>query len=204
MYAIVENNNITQYVNNPKSVVIGDVRYPAKIFELWSKDEKEAIGIYEIIVDQTNYKDPGYYINTNSSYNFADGQVTESWGTATPKRLEDEDAVDKDGNNILDDDGNQVINYGLKTEKKRIVKQQASGLLSPTDWYVVKATEVADYSVPSNITTFRADVRAKSNEMETQINACTTVDELKALYEYTQQEDGTQTRPLAEFPKEVV
>jgi hypothetical protein len=68
----------------------------------------------------------------------------------------------------------------------------------------VKATEVADYSVPSNITTFRADVRAKSNEMETQIDACTTVDELKALYEYTQQEDGTQTRPLAEFPKEVV
>jgi len=204
MYAIVENNNITQYVNNPKSIVIGDVRYPAKIFELWSKDEKEAIGIYEIIVDQTNYKDPEYYINTNSSYNFADGQVTESWGTATPKRLEDEDAKDQDGNNILDENGNQVINYGLKTEKKRIVKQQASGLLSPTDWYVVKATEVADYSVPSNITTFRADVRAKSNEMETQINACTTVDELKALYEYTQQEDGTQTRPLAEFPEEVV
>ena len=204
MYAIVENNNITQYVNNPKSIVIGDVRYPAKIFELWSKDEKEAIGIYEIIVDQTNYKDPEYYINTNSSYNFADGQVTESWGTATPKRLEDEDAKDQDGNNILDENGNQVINYGLKTEKKRIVKQQASGLLSPTDWYVVKATEVADYSVPSNITTFRTDVRAKSNEMETQIDACTTVDELKALYEYTQQEDGTQTRPLAEFPEEVV
>jgi hypothetical protein len=30
-----------------------------------------------------------------------------------------------------------------------------------------------------------------------------TVDELKALYEYTTQEDGTQTRPLAEFPKEM-
>ena len=40
--------------------------------------------------------------------------------------------------------------------------------------------------------------------METQIDDCTTVDDLKALYEYTQQEDGTQTRPLAEFPKEVV
>ena len=204
MYAIVENNNITQYVNNPKSVVIGDVRYPAKIFELWSKDEKEAIGIYEIIVDKTNYKDPAYYINTDSSYNFADNQVTESWGTAIAKQLEDENAVDENDDPVLDSDGVQIINYGLKTEKKKIVKAQASGLLSPTDWYVVKATEVADYSVPSNITTFRADVRAKSNEMETQIDACTTVDELKALYEYTQQEDGTQTRPLAEFPKEVV
>jgi len=203
MYALVEDNNITKLINNPKSMVIGDVRYPAKIFELWSQSEKEAIGIYEIVVDKTNYKDPAYYNNTNSTYTFSDGQVTESWGTAIPKRLEDENAVDEDGNNILDKDGNQVINYGLKTEKKRIVKQQASGLLAPTDWYVVKATEVADYSVPSNITTFRADVRTKSNEMETQIDACTTVDELKALYEYTRQEDGTITRPLAEFPKEI-
>ena len=206
MYAIVEDNNITQYINNPKSVVIGDVRYPAKIFQLWSQAELNAIGIYEVITDSTNYKDTAYYNNTNEQYNFADGQVTKSWGTATAKRLNDENAVDEDGNNLLDDDGNQVINYGLKTEKKRIVKQQASGLLAPTDWYVVKSTEVADYDVPANILSFRADVRAKSNEMETQIDACTTVDELKALYEYTN--TGTEanpliTRPLAEFPEEI-
>ena len=203
MYAIVENNQVKQIITNPKSLVIGDVRYPAKIFELWSKAELNAIGIYEVITDSTNKKDKAYYNNTNEQYNFADNQVTRSWGIATPKRLEDENAVDENGENILDEDGNQVINYGLKTEKKRIVKQQASGLLAPTDWYVVKATEVADYSVPNNITTFRADVRAKSNKMETQIDACTNVDELKALYEYTEQEDGTITRPLAEFPKEI-
>jgi len=200
MYAIVTDNEITKFINHPKSLVIGDVRYPAKIFQLWSQSEKEAIGIYEIVVDKTNYKDPAYYNNTNSSYTFADGQVTESWGTATAKRLNDENAVDENGDPVLDNDGNQVINYGLKTEKKNIIKQQASGLLAPTDWYVVKASEVADYSVPSNITTFRADVRTKSNEMETQIDACTNVDELKALYEYTEQEDGSITRPLAEFP----
>ena len=206
MYAIVEDNNITQYINNPKSVVIGDVRYPAKIFQLWSQAELNAIGIYEVITDSTNYKDTAYYNNTNEQYNFADGQVTKSWGTATAKRLNDENAVDEDGNNLLDDDGNQVINYGLKTEKKRIVKQQASGLLAPTDWYVVKSTEVADYDVPANVLSFRADVRSKSNEMETQIDNCTTVDELKALYEYTN--TGTEanpviTRPLAEFPEEI-
>ena len=203
MYALVENNEIKQIITNPKSIVVGDVRYPAKIFQLWSKSELNNIGIYEVITDSTNKKDEAYYINTNEEYNFADNQVTRSWGTATPKRLEDEDAVDEDGENILDDDGNQVINYGLKTERKKIVKQQASGLLAPTDWYVVKATEVEDYNVPENITTFRANVRAKSNEMETQINACNNVDELKALYEYTEQEDGTQTRPLAEFPEEI-
>ena len=204
MHAIVKDNNITQLITNPKSVVIGDVRYPAKIFELWSKSELNAIGIYEVVTDSTNKKNDAYYNNTNEEYNYTDGQVTRSWGTATPKRLEDEDAKDVDGNNILDDDGNQIINYGLKTEKKRIIKQQASKLLAPTDWYVIKANEVADYNVPENITTFRADVRSKSNEMETQIDACNNVDELKALYEYTEQEDGTITRPLAEFPKEVV
>ena len=203
MYALVEDNNITQFINQPKSIVVGDVRYPAKIFQLWSKSEKEAIGLYEVVVDLINYKDPEYYINTNEQYNFTDGQVTKSWGNATPKNLEDLDAVDEDGNDVLDEDGNKIIIDGLKTQKKKIVKQQASGLLTPTDWYVVKATEVTDYNVPENITTFRAEVRAKSNEMETQIDACTTVDELKALYEYTQQEDGTTTRPLAEFPKEI-
>ena len=203
MYAIVENNQITQYVNFPKSVVIGDVRYPAKIFELWSKAEKESIGIHEIVVDQTNYKDPEYYINTDSSYTFANNQVTESWGTATPKRLEDENAVDQNGDPILDEDGNQLINFGLKTVKKKIIKEQASGLLEKTDWHNHKALDDDTYTIPENVKTYRANVRAKSNEMETQIDACTNVDELKALYEYTTQEDGTQTRPLAEFPKEI-
>tara|TARA_Y100000592_G_scaffold59707_1_gene93431 strand:- start:12 stop:614 length:603 start_codon:yes stop_codon:yes gene_type:complete len=200
MHAIVKDNNITQLITNPKSVVIGDVRYPAKIFSLWSQSELNNIGIYEVITDSTNKKDEAYYYNTNEEYNYADGQVTRSWGTATPKRLEDEDAVDKNGDPVLDDDGVQLINYGLKTEKKRIVKQQASGLLEKTDWYVVKATEVADYNVPENITTFRADVRSKSNEMESQIDACNSVEELETLY--TRDQNGT--RPLAEFPEEVV
>ena len=204
MYALIVNNEIKEIITNPKAMIIDDVQYPAKIFQLWSSSELNAIGIYEVITDTSNFKDEYYYINTNEQFDYSDNQVTRSWGTATPKRLEDENAIDEDGNNILDADGNQVINYGLKTEKKRIVKQQASGLLAPTDWYVVKATEVEDYNVPENITTYRADVRAKSNEMESQIDACTDVDELKALYEYTTQEDGTQTRPLAEFPKEVV
>ena len=195
MYAIVENNEITKLITNPKSLVIGDVRYPAKIFSVWSASELNAIGIYEVVTDSSNFKDEAYYINTNEEYNFANNQVTRSWGTATPKRLEDEN-----GDPVLDDNGVQLINYGLKTDKKKIVKSQASGLLAPTDWHVVKATEVADYNVPENITTFRTDVRAKSNEMETQIDACTNVEELKTLY--TRDQNGI--RPLAEFPEEVV
>ena len=204
MYAIVENNEITKLISYPKSIVIGDVRYPAKIFQVWSKSEKEAIGIYEVVYDNSNFKDEKWYINTNQSYAFADGTVTASYGTATPKRAEDENAVDEDGNNILDEDGNQVINYGLKTQLIRTIKQQASGLLAPTDWYVVKASEVSDYSVPTNIATYRASVRTKSNEMETAITNATDTPALETLYTYTEQEDGTVTRPLGEFPQEVI
>ena len=52
------------------------------------------------------------------------------------------------------------------------------------------------------MTTYRADVRTASNDMETLIDACTTVDELATLYVYTG-EDGSQTRPLGEFPEAV-
>ena len=206
MYALVINNEITKYFSYPKGFTLGDLQYPKDIFTKWSKLELEAIGIYEVVFDDSNKKDEKWYINTNQSFAFADGVVTASYGAATPKRLNDENAVNEDGNNILED-GVQVINYGLKTEKKKIVKQQASGLLAPTDWYVVKASEVTDYSVPTNIATFRADVRTKSNEMETMINNCTTVDELKALYEYTNtgtEENPVIERPLPEFPKEVI
>ena len=207
MYALVEDNEIKKIITNPKPMIIDDVQYPAKIFQLWSEVELNAIGIYEVVTDLSNKKDEQYYINTDEQYTYANDEVTRSWGTATAKQLEDSlwTQEDSDNEDLPDDkEVGDVKVEGLKTQKKRIVKQQASGLLAPTDWYVVKANEVEGYTVPANITTFRSDVRAKSNEMETQIDACNTVDELKALYEYTRQEDGTTTRPLAEFPEEVV
>ena len=86
MYALVKNDNIEKIINNPKAMIIDDVQYPAKIFQLWSSSELNAIGIYEVITDSSNYKDETYYINTNVEYNFANEQVTRSWGTATPKK----------------------------------------------------------------------------------------------------------------------
>ena len=203
MYAIVENNEVKQIITNPKSLVIEDVRYPAKIFQLWSKSELNNIGIYEVVTDSTNFKDQAYYINTNEEYNFEDNQVTRLWGTATPKLLEDRNETNEDGSPMLDENGNQIVTKGLKSQKKNIIKQQASGLLEKTDWHNHKALDDETYTIPNDIKTYRANVRSKSNEMETQIDACTNVDELKALYEYTTQKDGTQTRPLAEFPKEI-
>jgi len=203
MYALVEDNNITQIITNPKTMVIGDVRYPAKIFQLWSQSELNAIGIYEVITDSSNFKDEKWYINTNESYAFADNQVTRSWGTATPKAHADSlwTQQDSDDGDLPDDkEVGDVKVEGLKTVLIRTIKQQASGLLAPTDWYVVKASEVSDYSVPTNIATYRASVRTKSNEMETAITNASDTPALETLYTYTRQEDGSVTRPLGELP----
>ena len=207
MYAIVENNEITKLISYPKSIVIGDVRYPAKIFQVWSQSEKEAIGIYEVVFDNSNFKDEKWYINTNQSYAFADGTVTASYGTATPKAHADTlwtQQDSDDGDLPSDKEVGDVKVEGLKTTLIRTIKQQASGLLAPTDWYVVKASEVSDYSVPTNIATYRASVRTKSNEMETLITNAVDTPALETLYTYTEQEDGTVTRPLGEFPQEVI
>ena len=205
MYALVIDETITKYFSYPKGFTLNGNQYPADIFTKWSVKEKEAIGIYEVVFDDSNKKDEGYFINTNEQFKFENNKVISYFGTATPKQLEDVNAVDEDGEPVLED-GVQVVIKGLKSQKIQIVKQQASGLLAPTDWYVVKANEVEGYTIPTAISTFRTEVRAVSNQQEAQINACTTAEQLKALYEYTNtgtEESPIYTRPLAEYPKEI-
>ncbi len=194
MFALVQDGSITKTLSGNRGITIGDVQYPQSIYTLWSAAEREAIGIYEVVWDNTNKKDEAYYTNTNQTFAFADGVTTASFGSATAKALADANETDADGVEL----DPVVVIEGLKTQHKRIIKQQASGLLTTTDWYVIKATDVESYSVPSAITTYRANVRTKSNDMEVLIDACSTVDELAALYVYT---DGT--RPLGEFPEAV-
>jgi len=207
MWGLVENNEIKKIINQPKGLVIGDTRHSRNIFSFrWTNEEREAIGIYEVVFDNSNKKDEAYYNNTNQSFNFADGKVTASYGTATAKLLEDRNEVDEAGEPLLDDKGNQVVTQGLKSQKKANIKQQASSLLAPTDWYVVKAAEVESYSVPEAMTTYRADVRTASNSMESKIDACNTVDELAALYQHVNtgtEENPVMERPLGEFPEAV-
>ena len=200
MWALVEDNAITKIIKNPKSMVIGETRHSRKIFELWSTEELEAIGIYEIVFDNSNKKDEEYYNNTNQSFNYADGQVTASYGTATPKELNDRNATDEAGEEL----DPVVVIKGLKSQKKESIKQQASGLLELTDWYNHKALDDNTFTIPANITTYRANIRAKSNEMETAIDNASDVDALATLYKYVNTADEGEPivmeRPLGEFP----
>jgi len=204
MFALVESGTITQFPKGNKGITIGDNQYPQSIYTVWTEAERNAIGIYTVTIDNTNKKNEEIWINTDITYTFTGSAVTGSYGTATAKRLNDENAVDEDGNNVLDADGNQVINYGLKTQYKNKFNAEAAALLSRTDWYVIKAADVTDYNVPSNITTYRAAVRTKVNAMETSIDNCSDVDALITLLTYTTDSEGVTSRPLGEFPDEVV
>jgi len=199
MFALVEDGKITQMPKGNKGITIGDNQYPASIYTLWTEAERNAIGIYTVEIDSTNKKDEEWYINTNITYAFGSGKVTGTYGTATAKAIADADAVDEDGNKIKDENGNQVIIEGLKTIKKRMIDNQCAGLLAPSDWMVVKATETGG-TMDSGWKTWRASVRTKCNSMQTQIDNASDVDALAALFTYTEQEDGSVTRPLGEFP----
>ena len=197
MWALLNSDNtINKILTRPKALTIGKVNYPSNIFMLWTSSELEAIGIYEIVIDNSNLKSQEYYINTNQTFAFADGVVTASYGTATAKPLDDILFTAQDETDELGVEG-EVKQPGIRKGYKDIINQQAGGLLQDTDWMVIRATE-GGTAVPSDITTWRAAVRTKANAMQVQIDGAADVDALAALYVYN---DSTPpVRPLGEFP----
>ena len=183
-------------------MVINNVRHSKNIFELWSKAELEAIGIYEVEFDNTNKKDDKWYINTNQSFAFAGGKITASYGTATARAHADTLYTNQDktdGKIPTGKDVGDLAAEGLKTVLIRNVKAQAAQILQDTDWYIVRKAD-AGTAVPSAITNHRAAVRTKAAEMETAITNASNTPALETLYTYTEQEDGSFTRPLGELP----
>ena len=134
------------------------IQYPSNWLRLTSWEEKEAIGITE--VPDPEPVDTRFY-----------------WDHDLPKRLEDDPAVDENDDPVLDENGVQVINTGLKTQWKAQQDQTAYSLLAPTDWYVVRKTEVGT-DVPVGITSFRADVRTICEGRKNAIGLATDVPSL--------------------------
>jgi hypothetical protein len=202
MFALVESGSITKYFSGNRGITLGDVQYPKSIFTLWSKAEKESIGIYEVEFDNSNRKDEKWYINTNQSFAFAGGKVTASYGSATAKAHADTLWTQKDSDDGLIPDGKDVGDIkdrGLKYYLIQDIKKQAAGILQETDWYITRKAD-AGTAVPSAITTHRAAVRTKAAEQETAITNAADTPALETLYTYTEQEDGSVTRPLGELP----
>jgi|TARA_R110001632_G_scaffold59478_1_gene144639 hypothetical protein len=202
MYALVEDGSITKYFSGNKGITIGDIQYPKAIFTLWTKSEREAIGIYEIVWDNSKKKEEAWYINTNASFSFGSGKVTASYGDATAKAHADTLYTAQDESDGKGTEG-EVKVEGLKTIKIRDIKKEAANILETTDWYILRKAD-ADTAVPSSITNHRAAVRTKCAAMETLVTNASNTAAIQTLYTYVNTADEgdpeVMERPLGEFP----
>ena len=159
------------------------VQHPAN-WHIWSPSDKAAAGLTEV----TPETPPDSRLYTWGYQ--ADG-VTIS---KTAKNLNDVNEVDRDGDPILDDDGNQLVTRGVKWNLKQEVKTQQGSLLAQTDWAVVRKADKGT-AIPSNIQTYRDAIRTKATEMETAIDNAANTAAVAALFiTYTANEDGSVTK----------
>jgi uncharacterized protein YeeX (DUF496 family) len=192
MWARIENNTIIEYYDRKQSLVLNNVRYSSQIFTIWTDAQRKELGIVPIVISGSHL-DTNYYIEHNHTDAVAaDGNsVIRTIGVkAADHKLEDVDAVDEDGNAFLDDYGVQMVTRGLKYNAIQKVKQQQSGYLSRTDWYIIRKADVGT-AIPTAIQTFRNAIRADATRIENAITAATTMDEFIALHTTTYNEDRT-------------
>jgi hypothetical protein len=198
MFALVESGSITKYLSGNQGITLNDLQYPRAIYTLWTEAERNAIGIYSIVYDNTNKKDERWYINTNQSYTFANSKVTATYGSATAKAHADTTWTAQDEEDGLGTEG-EVASRGLKYNLIRDVKLEAANELAKTDWYITRKAEKST-AIPSAITTHRNLVRSRQAAMETSITNASDTPALETLYTYTTDSDGVHSRPLAEIP----
>jgi hypothetical protein len=164
----------------------GTVTHPTN-WAIWSDADKKAAGLV--------WEDPPAPFD-NRFY----------WDASTPKALDDVNEV-RDGKPLLDDKGNQVVTLGLKSQWKQTIKQQAAGLLAPTDWYVTRKSEDSTATIPSNVTTYRAAVRTKSGQIETAITNAADHAAFMALFDAPMDDQDppapTGNAPIADWPDEI-
>ena len=167
---------------NPLAVdvpfTVGDVNYPANWLRLSTAQEKKDLGITE--VDDPKTYDNRFY-----------------WGDGTAKKLTDTNEVDKNGDPVLDENGDQVVTLGVKSVLKAQEKVTAGSLLARYDWYVIRKAE-SSKAIPTAIKTYRTAIRTACATRETEIDNCTDTAALVTLY--GSKEDGTPN--MTQYPKD--
>jgi len=192
MWALIKSNKIEEIISNPKEMIIDDVRHPRALFSAWTDAERKAIGILPVTISGTSLNS-AYYIEKNEAFAIAGDKnsVVRTIGEkAADRKLEDEDAKDQDGNKLKDKDGNQVINYGLKTNAKNKATTDANGLLQGFDWLIQRKV-TADTAIPSDVITYMASIRTDHKAICDAIDGASDLDAFIALHNDTYKGDGT-------------
>ena len=171
MWAMVKAGQVTAIYSRPKAITIGDIQHPASIFTAWTAEQKKAIGIYEY--SEVNARPDNRYYTQGTSETVVDdsaGTVVKTWTHAAKNLADTSETVE----------GETVVTLGVKSKEKERVKIMASSLLQGSDWMAIRAAE-GGTAVPSDVSTYRAAVRTKSNSMETAITNAADMDAVIAL-----------------------
>jgi hypothetical protein len=180
MWAQVKDGSVEKIIAHPKSMVDENgVQHPRSIFSMWTKEEKIAIGIYDVIMAPTY--DDKYYISHNPTYAVVGDNVVQSIEKAGDHELEDVINTDEDGNSYIDlMTGTISTSLGLKSKAIDTVKLQQASYLAQTDWAIIRKSDNGT-EIPDNIQTYRDAVRVKAEEMEEAITKATTMEAFKKL-----------------------
>ena len=191
MWALIKDNKIEQIYQRPKSLVIGEVRYPSNMFTKYTDAEKAAIGIYPVEDSGTKGNDKFEYTSSPTyTWSASDKKVTTSY-TITEKSLVDVEAKDESGNNILDEKGNKTYNYGLKTQAKEKAKQQANSYIKQFNWLVERSIYDSSKTIPSVVGTYVGNIKADCATIEAAIDGASDMAAFKKLYDWEYNEDGS-------------
>ena len=193
MWGYVKDNKVEEIIKFPRTFIDteNNIKHPRAIFNTWTWEQLNTIGLYEVVDSGSKGNDKFEY-TSQAQYSFSskNKNITTSY-TITEKALDDTEAKDEDGKNILDEDGNKVMNYGLKTQAIEQTKRTANSLISRFNWLVERSIYDSSKTIPDAVKSYVASIRADSDAIETAVTNCKTLDELKALYNDEYNEDGT-------------
>jgi hypothetical protein len=187
-----DKDTIEEIIVNPKTMTVDGITHPKTLFSLWTDAERKAIGIVPVTTSGTSLNEK-YYIEKDEAFAIAGDKnsVVRTIGVKdSDRKLADEDATDESGNKIKDRDGNQIINYGLKTQAKDRATNNANGLLQGFNWLIQRKV-TADTAIPSAVVTYMAAVRTAHASICTAIDNASDIDAFKVLHTTEYNEDGS-------------
>jgi len=190
MWAYIKDNKIEEIIARPKDMVIDDIRHSRRIFTAWTWDELNAIGIYT--VEPGTQGDDKFQITSDPTYTYsASGKKVTTAYTTSDRALDDANAKDGSGNDLKDAEGNQVIDYGLKTLAKNQCKITANEFIARFNWLVERSVYDSSKAIPDAVKTYVAAIRTDCAEIETAITNASDMAGFKTLYTDELNSDGT-------------
>jgi len=148
-------------IKTPRALTVNGIQHPSNIFRSWSSQELADIGIYPARVDTPDSR----YWNTGAeSYTLTDGEYVISYAST-----EKDVAV-------------------LKKELIEKIRANVGSVLAPSDWRVIREAD-GGTAVSDDWKTYRNEVRAHGNSLESGVEAFASVEAVRNFQNHAVQEE---------------